>query len=231
MNQASCHSLFSHCSEPLLPKPMMSFNYHRSTGVLQVKVPEQQGPQPPRAVGRRASIDVAGIGTHASGPRAHGTPGPLTLWVTCALQGPAPPPPVSPGPKPSYVASLSPFEQCTQTLLFIGRAVLPSVKDAPHTNGPINTPGFLPGAMNSSSAPDGSSDPRPTLTVASPGTLQKLDERPEAAAGPEVRGDVTASASGPPGAGNSSAPAGNSEPRKPKPPPRKKTLHRRGSVA
>ena len=48
-------------------RPMMSFNYHRSTGQLQVKVPEEGSAAfpsnpPPARINRRASIDVAGIG-------------------------------------------------------------------------------------------------------------------------------------------------------------------------
>ena len=48
-------------------KPMKSFNYHRSTSQLQVKVPEEGSAalpsNPPAArISRRASIDVAGIG-------------------------------------------------------------------------------------------------------------------------------------------------------------------------
>ena len=84
-------------------RPMMSFNYHRSTGQLQVKVPEEGATGSPtttsatpsqlpvRKINRRASIDVAGIGrgTATSGPSDSGSPS--TPPASCPMEGPFPP--------------------------------------------------------------------------------------------------------------------------------------------
>ena len=61
-------------------RPMVSFNYHRSTGQLQVKVSEEgAATRPPaRTISRRASIDVAGIGraTASGSPSTDSPPTP-----------------------------------------------------------------------------------------------------------------------------------------------------------
>ena len=74
-------------------RPMMSFNYHRSTGQLQVRVPDEGATAHPpvRTISRRASIDVAGIGraTATGSPPTDSPPTPPTSGGV--MEGPFPP--------------------------------------------------------------------------------------------------------------------------------------------
>ena len=79
-------------------RPMMSFNYHRSTGQLQVKVPEEVAsvsnpPPPARRISRRASIEVAGIGRASAGSPSNDSHSPSTPPASGggAMEGPFPP--------------------------------------------------------------------------------------------------------------------------------------------
>ena len=81
-------------------RPMMSFNYHRSTGQLQVKVPEEvtsssasNPPPPARRISRRASIEVAGIGRASAGSPSNDSHSPSTHPALGggAMEGPFPP--------------------------------------------------------------------------------------------------------------------------------------------
>ena len=82
-------------------RPMMSFNYHRSTGQLQVKVPEEvtsaaaSNPLPPaaRKISRRASIEVAGIGRASAGSPSNDSHSPSTPPASGGgtMEGPFPP--------------------------------------------------------------------------------------------------------------------------------------------
>ena len=80
-------------------RPMMSFNYHRSTGKLQVKVPEEvtsssasNPPPPTRRISRRASIEVAGIGRVSAGSPSNDSHSPSTpASGGGAMEGPFPP--------------------------------------------------------------------------------------------------------------------------------------------